>query len=88
MVLVFDTDVEKTDILQKNIDYLKKYASQVKVVNLAQVMNFEDEIARAADARKAQGLTKSLTEVSTANSHAIQAPPREKPTLPVLWHHM
>ena len=61
MVLVFDTDVEKTDILQKNIDYLKKYASQVKVVNLAQVMNFEDEIARATDVKKAQDLTKSLS---------------------------
>ena len=72
MVLLFDTDVEKTDILQKNIDYLKKYASQVKVVNLAQVMNFEDEIDRAADVRKAQGLTKSLTEVSTAKEKSVQ----------------
>lgn len=61
VVLLFDTDVEKTDILQKNIDYLKKYASQVKVVNLAQVMNFEDEIARATDVKKAQDLTKSLS---------------------------
>lgn len=61
VVLVFDTDVEKTDILRKNIDYLKKYVLQVKIVNLAQVMNFEDEIARATDVKKAQDLTKSLS---------------------------
>ena len=53
--------MEKTDILRKNIDYLKKYVLQVKIVNLAQVMNFEDEIARATDVKKAQDLTKSLS---------------------------
>ena len=68
VVLVFDTDVIKTDILQKNIDHLKKYASQVKVINLAQVINFEDEIARATDVKKAQDLTKSrsVSEFKTA----------------------
>lgn len=44
-----------------SIDYLKKYVLQVKIVNLAQVMNFEDEIARATDVKKAQDLTKSLS---------------------------
>lgn len=32
VVFVFDTDVDKTDILLRNISYVKKYATQVKVV--------------------------------------------------------
>ena len=59
VVFVFDTDVEKTDVLLKNITYVKKYAMQVKVVMLAQVRNFEDEIERSTDVKKAQELTKS-----------------------------
>lgn len=59
VVFVFDTDVEKTDILLKNIAHVKKYVSQVKVLLLAQVLNFEDEIARATDVKKAQDLTRS-----------------------------
>lgn len=59
VVFVFDTDVQKTDILIKNINYIKKYVSQIKVVLLAQVLNFEDEISRATDVTKAQELTKS-----------------------------
>ena len=59
VVFVFDTDVEKTDILIKNVDYLKKYVSKVKIINLAQVKNFEDEMVRATNVKKAQDLTKS-----------------------------
>lgn len=61
VVFVFDTDVERTDVLLKNITYVKKYVSQVKVINLVQVLNFEDEIARATDVKKAQEITKSLS---------------------------
>lgn len=61
VVFVFDTDVEKTDILNKNIAYVKNYASQIKLVQLAQVLNFEDEIVRATDVKKAQELTRSQT---------------------------
>ena len=61
VVFVFDTDVEKTDILLKNIQHVKDYVSQVKVVNLAQVLNFEDEIVKATDLKKAQELTKSAS---------------------------
>lgn len=59
VVFVFDTDVEKTDVLLKNITYVKRYATRIKVVLLAQVLNFEDEIARATDVKKVQELTKS-----------------------------
>ncbi len=59
VVFVFDTDVEKTDILKKNIDRVGLYAEQVKMVYLAQVLNFEDEITRATDVKRARELTKS-----------------------------
>jgi len=59
VVFVFDTDVEKTDVLQKNIEYVSTYAAQVKLVNMVQVLNFEDEMARATDVKKAQEITKS-----------------------------
>ena len=59
VVFVFDTDVEKTDILKKNIGYVKRYASRITILNLVQVLNFEDEIVRATDVRRAQDLTKS-----------------------------
>lgn len=59
VVFVFDTDLDKTDILKKNIAYVSKYASQVKIINLMQVLNFEDEITRATDVKKAQEITRS-----------------------------
>ena len=52
-------NVMKTDVLLKNIVYVKKYVSQIKIVLLAQVLDFEDEISRATDVKKAQNLTKS-----------------------------
>lgn len=61
VIFVFDTDVEKTDVLLKNITHVKDYVSRVRVVNLAQVLNFEDEITRATDVKKAPELTKSTS---------------------------
>ena len=61
VVFVFDTDVKKTDILLRNIKHVKNFVSQVGIVNLAQVLNFEDEIVRATDVKKAQELTKSTS---------------------------
>ena len=68
VVFVFDTDVKKTDILLKNITYVKKYVSQVKIVLLAQVLNFEDEIARATDVKEAKEITKSRQLYLTINT--------------------
>lgn len=59
VVFVYDTDVEKTDVLKKNIEHVMKYATQTKIVHLAQVRVFEDEIARSTDVKKAQELTRS-----------------------------
>ena len=57
--LVFDTDVEDRKALDKNIEMLRKYCSNVTVINMMQVLDFEDEIVRSTDVNKAQELTKS-----------------------------
>lgn len=59
VVLVFDTDVPKTDCLRKNIQLLSKKCVNVKTICLAQVMNFEDEIVRCTDVSHAEELTRS-----------------------------
>ena len=57
--LVFDTDVEDRKALDKNIEMLKKYCSNITVINMMQVLDFEDEIVRSTDVGRAQDLTKS-----------------------------
>lgn len=59
VTLVFDTDKPITQHLKKNIDQLKRHCQSVKIVYLAQVLNFEDELVRATDVKKIQELTKS-----------------------------
>lgn len=61
IVLVFDTDVMKTDYLQKNMGRLKKYCRKVRIVFLPQVLDFEDELVRNTDVREVRELTKSST---------------------------
>jgi len=45
--------------LDKNIELLGKYCSNVIVINMMQVLNFEDEIVKSTDVSKAQDLTRS-----------------------------
>ena len=59
VALVFDTDVEDRKALDKNIELLGKYCSNVIVINMMQVLNFEDEIVKSTDVSKAQDLTRS-----------------------------
>ena len=61
VVFVFDTDKEKTDALKENIRRVKDYVERVKVVSIAEVRTFEDELVRATDLKKAQELTRSKT---------------------------
>ncbi len=58
-MLVFDTDIEITEYLKKNIKMLKDFCSRLEILTIAQVLNFEDEIVRSTDVDKAQDLTKS-----------------------------
>lgn len=59
VVFVFDTDVEKADVLLKNIDRINQICSKVQMVNLCQVLKLEDELVRSSDIRDAYELTKS-----------------------------
>lgn len=59
VTMVFDTDIAQTTILKENISLLKKHCAGVKLVYLAQVLNLEDELARATDVKNAANLTKS-----------------------------
>lgn len=59
VILVFDTDVTETKFLTKNVELLKKYCSKVKIVYLAQVLNFEDELVRCTDVKRVTELTQS-----------------------------
>ncbi len=59
VVLVFDTDVEKTEFLLKNIENLKKKCSHVKIIYLPQVLNLEEELVRCSDIKSVTELTHS-----------------------------
>ena len=61
VVLIFDTDKDETSHLRKNIALLKSLSFKVEILTILQVLNFEDEIARATDVSKAQDLTRSKT---------------------------
>lgn len=61
IVLVFDTDVEQTANLQKNLELLKRYCGKVHIVFLPQVLNLEDELVRCTD-------VKNVTELTQSNS--------------------
>lgn len=60
VVLVYDTDVEKnTEILEYNINFLKKQKAIKDVACIPQVKNLEDELVRACEIRHIGELTKS-----------------------------
>jgi len=59
VVFVFDTDVDKTDILKKNIDKISRYCQNAKVIFLPQVLNLEDELVRCTDVSEVKEITRS-----------------------------
>ena len=59
VVLVFDTDVEETECLKKNIELLKSQFGKVEITTIPQYLNFEQEMERCTDVAKAPDLTKS-----------------------------
>lgn len=59
VVFLIDTDVDETRYLSQNIDRIRKYCNNIHIVNLLQVLNFEDEITRSTNVTRASELTKS-----------------------------
>ena len=60
VVLIFDTDVTTNlDVVKKNIENIKKYCRGVKIINLLQVKNLEDELVRCTDVKSVLELTKN-----------------------------
>ena len=76
VTLVFDTDISQTDILKENISLLKKHCTGVRMIYLAQVQNFEEEIVRATDVKSAADLTRS-PNVRTFKSDFVRMKPKE-----------
>jgi len=63
VVLIYDTDVDKNiDILQYNVDFLKKQKGIQCVICIPQVKNLEDELRNACKIKHARELTKSSTK--------------------------
>ncbi len=61
IVFVFDTDVPVTEQLKKNIEHVKKFCTNVKVLFVPQVLNLEDELMRCTDVKNVTELTHSQT---------------------------
>lgn len=59
VTLVFDTDVEQTAKLKKNIELLQRYCGNLKIVYLPQVLNLEDELVRSTNVKVITDLTRS-----------------------------
>jgi len=51
IILVYDTDIIKTDILKYNIDILRKYGFK-KIYHIQSVKNFEDELVRSTNLKR------------------------------------
>ena len=61
VILVYDTDVERTDILDKNIRLLKASRHIDRILLIPQVSNLEDELVRATNVRQAEDILDSKT---------------------------
>ena len=62
VVLVYDTDVEKTDILRENIRLLENHPAVKEVICIPQLRNLEEELVRACQIRNAAQLTGSVSK--------------------------
>lgn len=62
IVLAFDTDKKITSHLIQNIDRIKKYCIDTKIVFLHQVLKLEDELVRSTDVKKVKELTHSRSD--------------------------
>lgn len=61
VVLVYDTDVDGTDILESNIKLLKSSKHIKRIICVPQVKNLEDELVRATSVRQVMDILGSKT---------------------------
>lgn len=59
VILVFDIDTEKVDVLKENITFLLKQSNIKDVICVTQVMNLEEELVRSCSIKEIKELTKS-----------------------------
>ncbi len=64
VVLIFDTDTNNTDVLDKNIEKLRKNRNVAEVITIPQVKNLEDELKYSCNIRK---ITELLNSRSVSN---------------------
>ncbi len=62
IILIYDTDVEKIEILQKNIAFLERQTAIKEVFCIPQVKNLEEELMRACQIRSIEELTGSTSK--------------------------
>ena len=64
VVLVFDTDTDKVDVLNSNIAKLKAYSSVSEVITVPQVPDLEEELLRSCHVKRLADLfgSRSLKE--------------------------
>lgn len=62
VVLVYDTDVEKVDILKENIKFLQKQKCIKDIICIPQVNNLEDELKRSCDVKNVLEITRSTSQ--------------------------
>lgn len=61
VILVYDTDIEKADTLEKNIELLKQCAAVKEVWCIPQVKKLEEELVRACNIKNVKELTGTKT---------------------------
>lgn len=62
VILVYDTDVDHVDILQRNIIFLQKQNAIKEIVCIPQVKNLEEELVYACQIKNVSELTHSHTK--------------------------
>ena len=62
VVLVFDTDIEKIDILDKNIELIKNSNNVRDIIYILQIKNLEDELVYSTKIKKIKDLLESKSD--------------------------
>lgn len=62
VVLIFDTDTKKTEILRQNLEKLKKCPSVSEYITIPQIHNLEDELVHSCDIKEITDLLGSKSK--------------------------